>query len=381
MLYFAFDSVAPDIKLLHLNTHLADISQILLFLIGAMLIVETIEAHKGLDVIIKFMSFSSAKTTLWTLLVFSFFMSSMLDNLTTMIVFICLLRKIIPDKENRVLFLAAIVVSANIGGVWTPIGDITTTMLWIGDRITTFSVIQSLFIPCAIALISLGIMVSYKIPKNLTFTPTNTDSKKTVGSKRVLFIGLSTFFLAPILKMSINLPPFMGLMVGVSILWVVTDLTHHKFPERENLRIFHILGKIDMSSVLFFLGILLAIDCLEVAGVLKSVVAHIEQITGNPETIAGMIGVISSILDNVPLVAASMRMYNLDMYATDHYFWNLIALCAGTGGSILIIGSAPGIALMSLEKVSFGWYFKHMSWISMITYIVGLSTYIILNHF
>lgn len=375
IIYFTFAQESPDTKLLLLNDHLAHISQILLFLMGAMLIVEVIEAHKGLDVIGKYIHFKSSTMTLWALLLLSFFLSALLDNLTTMIVFICLLRKVIPDKTQRAFFLGAIVISANIGGVWTPIGDVTTTMLWIGERITTLSVIQSLFIPCFISLISLGIIMSFKIPSKINITDIKDDGNEIIGKKRVLLVGLSTFLLAPFFKMAIDLPPFMGIMIGVALLWVVTDLTHYKDPEREHLRVFHVLGRIDMSSVLFFLGILLAIDSLEVVGVLKMTVNAIENLTTSPEIIAGTIGLVSSILDNVPLVAACMRMYGLEDFATDSYFWNLIAYCAGTGGSILIIGSAPGIALMSMEKISFGWYLKHISWISLITYFVGLLYY------
>jgi Na+/H+ antiporter NhaD/arsenite permease-like protein len=376
ILYFAFAAGAPDEKLHLLNEHLAQISQILLFLMGAMLIVEVIEAHEGLDVFGRLIRFESPKLVLWALLGLSFFLSALLDNLTTMIVFICLLRKLIPDKKHRVLFLGAIVVSANIGGVWTPIGDVTTTMLWIGNRITTFSVINALFIPCALSLLVLGAMMSFRIPSKINFSPLAENDKRIVGKRRVLLIGVATFFLAPILKMAIDLPPFMGIMLGVAILWLVTDIAHYRDSTREHLRVFHVLGRIDMSSVLFFLGILLAIDSLEVVGVLKSTVDGIESLTTSPEIIAGTIGAVSSILDNVPLVAACMRMYGLETFPTDSYFWNLIAYCAGTGGSILLIGSAPGIALMSMEKVSFSWYFKHIAWISLVTYFVGLLYYV-----
>lgn len=379
MLYFAFAAESSDVKLSLLNEHLANISQIILFLMGAMLIVEVIEAHKGLEIIGRFIRYKSSTTTLWVLLLLSFFLSAILDNLTTMIVFICLLRKIIPDLKQRALFLGAIVVSANIGGVWTPIGDVTTTMLWIGERITTLSIIQSLFMPCFISLLSLGLLMRFKIPSTINLTPIAADTKDVVGRKRVLIVGLSTFFLAPFFKMTIDLPPFMGIMIGVAILWIVTDLTHYMDPDREHLRVFHVLGRIDMSSVLFFLGILLAVDSLEVVGVLRYTVDVIEGLTTSPEIIAGTIGLVSSVLDNVPLVAACMRMFGLDIYPTDSYFWNLIAYCAGTGGSILIIGSAPGIALMSMEKISFGWYLKHMSWISLISYFVGLWYYIMVH--
>ncbi|GAB4235258.1 MAG: NhaD family Na+:H+ antiporter [Chlamydiales bacterium] len=377
--YFAFFATPMDEKLLHLNSHLADISQIIFFLMGAMLIVEVIDAHKGLDVLGDYIAFKSPKAVLWATLFLAFFMSALLDNLTTMIVFICLLRKVIPSLKERLIYLAAVVVAANIGGVWTPIGDVTTTMLWIGDRITPIAIIQSLFLPCLVSLATLGTLVSFKLGPDVHTQKYLREADKILGRKRVLVVGLSTFLVAPILKMAIDLPPFLGIMFGVAILWVMTDLMHYRDPKREHLRVFHVLGRIDLSSVLFFLGILLAVDSLEVSGVLNDVVGWIESVTKNAIVITGSIGIVSSVLDNVPLVAACMRMYPLEVFGTNHYFWNLIAYCAGTGGSILIIGSAPGIALMSMEKVSFAWYLKHMSWISLICYLVGLGVFIALS--
>lgn len=372
LLYFIFDPLPHEQKMEIVNHHFSNIGQIIFFLMGALLIVEVIDQHHGFETIGELLSVRSLLLLTWLVLLFSFFLSAVLDNLTTMVVMLSLLRRMLPNHPYRQLLGGAVVIAANAGGAWTPIGDVTTTMLWIGNRVSTTGIMQALFIPCFASLIALGGALSFLCPKTKEVRTKAIRPPKPVGSGLVLITGLFSLFLVPTLKVFFGLPPYLGMLLGVAILWTLTDLTHRK--EREHLKVFNILGKIDMSSVLFFLGILLAVDSLDAIGTLPRLAAYLDASFQNHEIVAILIGVFSSIVDNVPLVAATMHMYS---FPIDHSFWNLIAFCAGTGGSLLIIGSAPGVAFMSLEKVSFGWYLRHISGPALFSYAVGVGVYLI----
>lgn len=370
LLYFIFDPLPYEQKIDIINHHFSNIGQIIFFLMGALLIVEVIDQHHGFETIGELLSVRSLLLLTWLVLLCSFFLSAVLDNLTTMVVMLSLLRRMLPNHPYRQLLGGAIVIAVNAGGAWTPIGDVTTTMLWIGNRVSTTGIIQALFIPSFASLLALGASLSYFCPKTKEVRTKVIRPPKPFGSGIVLITGLLALFLVPTLKVFFGLPPYMGMLLGVAILWTLTDLTHRN--EREHLKVFNILGKIDMSSVLFFLGILLAVDALDAVGTLSHLASYLDASFQSQEVVAVLIGIFSSIVDNVPLVAATMHMYS---FPTDHSFWNLIAFCAGTGGSLLIIGSAPGVAFMSLEKVSFGWYLKNVSLLALLSYAVGIGVY------
>ncbi|MBA3236885.1 MAG: sodium:proton antiporter NhaD [Parachlamydiaceae bacterium] len=361
-----------------LAEHLADISQTVFFLIGALTVVETINQHKGFNAISKYVNFCSKKKMLWVITFITFFLSGILDNLTTTVVMISLLRKLVDEGEDRWLIGGAIVIAANAGGAWTPIGDLTTTMLWIGGQISTLNIMKVLIFPslfCTIVstfCLSLSLKGNFE-QKNLS---DNVEGKEPLGAF-ILGLGVALLVFVPIFKVLTGLPPFMGMLLALSILWLVTDLYHYKHEGREHLRIPNILTKIDFSGVLFFLGILLCIASLYSAGLLTQLANWLQTYIGNLPIISVIIGFASAVIDNVPLVAATIGMYSLEQFPTDHNFWNMIAYCAGIGGSILIIGSAAGIAFMALEKVDFLWYVKRISLPATIGYLAGFFLYLL----
>lgn len=361
-----------------LGEKLNEISQIVFFLLGAMTIVELISSHNGFKVITDFIQTNSKKKMLWLIGILTFFLSAILDNLTTTIVMVSLLRRLIPDKKERLFLGAIVVIAANAGGAWTPIGDVTTTMLWINGNITTLNVMKSLFLPSftslVIALSVVGCQFKGKYPELLHRAHEETVAP---GARLVFFAGLGALISVPILKASIGLPPFMGILISVGILWVITDLLHKGQETRKHLKIPHILTQIDTSGVLFFLGILLCIAALDAAGLLQIFADFLGERIHSSAMIATIIGIISAIVDNVPLAAAGMGMYSFETYPIDSSFWQLLAYCAGTGGSILIIGSAAGVALMSLEKIDFLWYLRKVSWIALISYFSGIGIYLL----
>lgn len=370
ILYFLYGEGDHVHKAHELSHHLADISQVVFFIIGAMLIVEVIDSHKGFQSVEKILNIRSKTTVFWLILFGGFFLSSVLDNLTTLIVMISILKRIIPERESRIYLSAALVAVVNAGGAWTPIGDITTTMLWIADRISTAAVVQSLFIPCVFTTVVLGLCIKNKV--NLSqITLKAGEHEKIPYSFCILVLGLGALIAVPLLKALIGLPPFMGILLGVGVLWAFTDSIHSHDDEKKHLRIQHILSKIDFSVSLFFLGILLAVDALEAFGVLSKLADWVRSSFPSENVFAFALGLLSSVVDNVPLVAATIRMFGLEIYPQDHPTWNMLAYCVGVGGSILVVGSAPGIALMSLEKVSFSWYFKNISLAALISYILG----------
>lgn len=359
-----------------LGEHLANISQIILFLLGALTIVEIINAHKGFQVITEYINIESKKKLFWVLGILTFFLSSVLDNLTTTIVMISILKKIMPEGRDRLIFGGGVVIAANAGGAWTPIGDVTTTMLWIGGQLSTFYLMKDLFLPSlacfAAAYLLLSRFLKGKVPKN-SFA--DTDEKIEPTGKFIFFLGIGALIFVPIFKALTNLPPYMGILFGLSVMWLVTDWLHRSQAIDAKLCVPHVMSKVDLSAVLFFLGILLCIDALYAAGILNKLALWMDNNIGNVNLVAIVIGLVSAVVDNVPLVAASMGMYSLERFPTDSQFWELIAFCAGTGGSLLIIGSAAGVAFLSIEKVNFGWYLKWITLPAAVGYFCGIGVF------
>jgi Na+/H+ antiporter NhaD/arsenite permease-like protein len=290
---------------------------------------------------------------------------------------VSLLRKLISDKETRMFFVGMVVIAANAGGAWTPIGDVTTTMLWIGGQITTWNIMTQLFIPSIICLIIPLIFLSFRVKGKIENIITDEDNQKNKTSnfeqKLILALGIGALIFVPIFKTLTHLPPFMGILFGLGVLWVVTELIHKSKNDEDKsvYSVVHALRKVDVPSVLFFLGILVAISALESTHQLADLAAFMDRTIGNIDVIVISIGLLSAIVDNVPLVAAGMGMYDMQTYPTDHYFWEFVAYCAGTGGSCLIIGSAAGVAAMGMEKIDFFWYMKKISLLALLGYLAG----------
>lgn len=360
-----------------LSDRLSGLTQIVFFLLGALAIVEIISVHRGFSLISDRLKMRSKKLMLVTLCLITFFLSAILDNLTTTIVMVTLLAKLVEAREDRLLMGAAIVIAANAGGAWTPIGDVTTTMLWIGGQITSLPTMRDLFFPSLVCCFVATLAISMKLQGQLSLKSENYIAEPIEPNGiLILCIGIGALIFVPIFKILTGLPPFMGVFLGLSVLWVVTDFIHSSHEDRAHLRMHTVFSKIDIPGLLFFVGILLAIDALEASGLLHQLAAWFDAQLDNTALIAVLIGLASSIVDNVPLVAASMGMYPIEQYPIDDTFWQLIAYCAGTGGSILIIGSAAGIVFMGLEKVSFGWYLKRISIPALLGYLAGIAVYI-----
>ncbi len=362
-----------------LIAHLGDISSILVFLLGAMTIVELVDLHNGFQIVTSKIKATSKRRLLWIVSILTFLLSSVLDNLTTTIVLISLLRKLVSDKNDRLLFASMVVIAANAGGAWTVIGDVTTTMLWIGKQISTVNIMLHMFIPSVICLVVPLTAVSFTLKGNVA-TPEKAlvpDSRKisTRRSNTVFFIGIGALLFVPIFKSITHLHPFMGILLGMSLLWIYTELSYRNESQdfREHFGITHALRRVELSSILFFLGILLCIACLESTEILRHTAEWLDKTVHNQNMIVMTIGLASAIIDNVPLVAAAQGMYSFPM---DHYFWLFLAYCAGTGGSILIIGSAAGVAAMGMEKINFMWYLKKISFYALLGYFAGAFAYI-----
>ena len=365
-----------------LNIELASIAQILFFLLGAMTIVELIDAHQGFKIITNRIRTKNARKLLWIISILTFFLSAVLDNLTTSIVMVSLIRKLVHDKEQRLFFAGMVVVAANAGGAWSPIGDVTTTMLWIGGQISSANIMKTLFLPSLVCMVVPLIVVGFILKGDVKRDEYDYDKaeqeEKVKGSKRMLILGIGALLFVPAFKTMTHLPPYMGMLFGLSVLWIVSELIHIDKSEEEKkpYSALHALSKIDVSSVLFFLGILLAIASLQGTGVLGELAVWMDQTIGNKDMIAISIGLLSAVVDNVPIVAATMKMYPLAEYPLDSKIWEFIAYAAGTGGSCLIIGSAAGVAVMGMEKIDFIWYLKKISWLALIGYIAGALVYI-----
>ncbi len=368
----------------NLSHHLSEISGILFFLLGAMVIVELIDAHDGFEIITERIQNTNKKKLVWAIGSVTFFLSAALDNLTTTIVVISLLRKLIPSHKDRLIFAGLVVIAANAGGAWSPIGDVTTTMLWIGNQITAGNIIIKTFLPSLICFIAPAFIISMQMDGFVE----RDDSKKeklfttSYQRKTVFFIGVGCLLFVPVFKTITHLPPYMGMVFGLGLMWALTEMVHSGKDEKEKglLSVNHALRKIDTPSILFFLGILLAVSALQSTGILTSIASALDRSIGNISIITMIIGFLSAIVDNVPLVAAAQGMYSLDQYPTDHFFWEFLAYCSGTGGSILIIGSAAGVAAMGMERIQFGWYLKKIAWLAIIGYLTGAAVFL-LQHY
>ena len=374
-------------QLLH---HLSEISSILFFLLGAMTIVELVDAHEGFSIITDKITTKNRVKLLWIVSVLTFFFSAALDNLTTTIVMVSLLRKLIDDKYERWFFAGIVVVAANAGGAWSPIGDVTTTMLWIGGQLTTMTIIKTLIVPSIVAMMVPLTVLSFTMKGDIVrpVEVGNEDySDPTTAFERnlIFFLGVAGLLFVPVFKTLTHLPPFMGMMLSLGVLWLVTEIIHRSKnkADKSQLSVIGVLRKIDTASVLFFLGILLAVAGLQSAGHLAVMAQNLnEWFGGDIYAINIVIGLLSAIVDNVPLVAGSMGMYEITSvgnFAQDGVFWQFLAFCAGTGGSALIIGSAAGVAAMGLEKIDFVWYLKKISILALLGYFAGAGTYILMQ--
>jgi Na+/H+ antiporter NhaD/arsenite permease-like protein len=366
-----------------LMEHLGEISGILFFLLGAMTIVELIDAHEGFQVIKDGIKTRDARKLLWLVGIFTFFLSAILDNLTTTIVIVSLLRKIISDKEQRLFFAGITVIAANAGGAWSPLGDVTTTMLWIGGQVSAGHIVTQLILPSIVCLVLPLVIISFRM-KGILQPPEEPEIKP--GSSNfernlVLGLGVGALLFVPIFKTLTHLPPFMAMLMGLGIMWAITELIHSKkdTEDKKPLSVAYALQKIDTPSILFFLGILISISALQSTGQLRQLADWLTATIQNDSLIVMTIGLLSSVVDNVPLVAAAQGMYTLEQYPTDHFFWVFLAYATGTGGSALIIGSAAGVAAMGMEKIEFFWYLKRISWLAVAGYFAGAGVYLLQN--
>jgi Na+/H+ antiporter NhaD/arsenite permease-like protein len=366
-----------------LDESVTSTAKIAFFLIGAMTIVEVIDAHNGFEVITSLIRTRKQVTLMWIVCFVTFFLSAVLDNLTTTIVMISLMKKISNDQEIRLFFASMIVVAANAGGAWSAIGDVTTTMLWIGGQITPLAIIDGVLPASLVNLLVPLLIVSYLLKGKRVEPPESSEGSQILTSaferNLIFFLGLGLLIAVPAFKTAAHLPPFMGILFALGILWLVGELVHRdkEAEEKRQLMPPHALTQIDMSSIVFFIGILLAVATLEHTHVLTMLAEWLDRTVGRQELIVIALGLLSAIVDNVPLVAASMGMYSLDQYPTDSFLWEFIAYCAGTGGSILIIGSAAGVAAMGLEKIHFFWYVRRISGLALLGYIAGAAVFIV----
>ena len=369
--------------------HLGEISEILFFLLGAMTIVEITDQHEGFKVITDRIKTTHKVKLLWIISFITFFLSAMLDNLTTTIVMVALLRKLIDDKHTRWFYASMVVLAANAGGAWSPIGDVTTIMLWIGGQVTTVNIIVGVFIPSLVCMVVPLLLLSMTMKGNVTRPKIDAEKKsKTTSFERNLMLGLGVggLLFVPVFKTITHLPPYMGMLLSLAIIWMITEILHFRKPKEQKLSVTSILTKVDVPTVLFFLGILSAVAALQSAGQLSVLAQALDDSLGDVYLIGGAIGVLSAVVDNVPLVAGAMGMYPiaepgatgyLANFVQDGLFWEYLAYTAGTGGSMLIIGSAAGVAAMGLEKIDFIWYLKHISWLALIGYLAGIGFYVL----
>jgi len=367
-----------------LNHSLAATAQIVFFLIGAMTIVEVVDAHNGFEVITSRIRTTKLSSLMWLVGFVTFFLSAVLDNLTTTIVMISLMKKLLDRHEDRLFFAGMIVIAANAGGAWTPIGDVTTTMLWIGGQITTLAIMKGLLLPSLVNLMVPLVVACFLLKGRKVISPARAEEngllQTTTFERNLMFcLGIGILVCVPAFKTLTHLPPFMGILFGLGLLWLTGDLVHRKKEEfdKQHLTLAHALMKIDMSSIVFFIGILLSVATLEHTNILSALANWLDRTVGRQDVIVTLIGLVSSIVDNVPLVAASTGMYSLAQYPADSFLWEFMAYCAGTGGSILIIGSAAGVAAMGLERIHFFWYAKRISGLAIIGYFGGIAVYLL----
>ena len=392
---FAFSGVDQHTLTHEIQHHIVDIAEILFFLLGAMTIVELIDAHEGFSIITNKITTNKKVYLIWILSIITFFFSAVLDNLTTSIVMAALLSKLIKDKETLWLFAGVIILSANAGGAWSPIGDVTTIMLWIGGQVSASNIITSIIIPSVVCAVVPLIYLTFKLKGDIERPNTETleehQKNPTTSFERnlIFWLGVIGLLFVPFFKTVTHLPPYVGMMFSLGVLWVVTEIIHRSknHEQKSQLSVIGVLKKVDTPTIFFFLGILLAVASLQSAGHLDIVATYLDT-TFNGQTAEGIyiiniiIGLLSSIVDNVPLVAGAMGMYPIaetGLYASDGKFWEFLAFCAGTGGSVLIIGSAAGVAVMGILKIDFIWYLKNISFLALIGYAAGAATYIFMQ--
>ncbi len=366
--------------------HIGKIAEILIFLIGAMTIVELVDLHKGFSVITNRIKATSKKSMLILICILAFFLSATLDNLASTIVLVSLLRRLVPDKEQRLWFVAMAVVAANAGGAWSPIGDVTTTMLWIGQKVSTMGLITKLVIPSSVCIaVPVAIAIFTKPFQGKIVLSSREDfleveRTSVLSSKTMLFVGVGGLISVPIFKSITHMPPYVGMMIALGVVWLVSEYIHpeEEFDnERKHLYSAHTaLSRIELSSILFFLGILMAVASLESLGILQHLAQYLDRVIPSQNLVVLLLGVFSAIIDNVPLVAASMGMYS---FPADSPVWHFIAYSAGTGGSMLIIGSAAGVAAMGMERIDFIWYLKNIAWLAAIGFLAGAGVFILMN--
>ena len=388
---YAFSGVDVHHMNEHLSHHLVDIAEILFFLLAAMTIVELMDAHEGFSIITDRITTNKKVTLMWILSLITFFFSAALDNLTTAIVMSALLTKLIKDKEDLWMFAGIIILTANAGGAWSPIGDVTTIMLWIGGQVTASNIITSVFIPSVVCALVPLIYLSFKLKGNIT-RPKLAELKEhkinpttTFERNLIFYSGVCGLLFVPVFKTITHLPPYVGMLLSLGTLWLITEIIHKSknHEQKSALSVIGVLKKVDVPTIFFFLGILLAVASLQAAGQLNIVATYLDEtFNGDIYIINMIIGLLSSIVDNVPLVAGAMGMYEITSvgdFAVDGKFWEFLAYCAGTGGSVLIIGSAAGVAVMGILKIDFIWYVKNISLLALMGYLAGAATYIFMQ--
>ena len=392
---FAFTGIDAHTLTHEIQHHIVDIAEILFFLLGAMTIVELVDAHQGFSIITDKITTNKKVYLIWILSVITFFFSAVLDNLTTAIVMAALLPKLIKDKETLWLFAGVLILAANAGGAWSPIGDVTTIMLWIGGQVSAANIITSVIVPSIVCAVVPLIYLSFKLkgdverPKEILSDDHNKNLTTNFERNLIFYLGVCGLLFVPVFKTVTHLPPYVGMIFSLGVLWLVTEIIHRKknYVEKSKLSVIGVLKKVDTPTIFFFLGILLAVASLQSAGQLDIVASYLDT-TFNGQTAEGIyiiniiIGLLSAIVDNVPLVAGAMGMYpvaDTGMYAVDGMFWEFLAYCAGTGGSVLIIGSAAGVAVMGILKIDFIWYLKNISFLAIIGYAAGAMTYILMQ--
>ena len=387
---YAFSGVDAHHMNEYLSHHLVDIAEILFFLLGAMTIVELIDAHEGFAIITDKITTNKKIILLWILSFITFFFSAALDNLTTAIVMSALLTKLIKDKEDLWMFAGVVILTANAGGAWSPIGDVTTIMLWIGGQVTASNIITSLFIPSLVCALVPLIYLTFKLKGEITRPDEESEEEDidpTTPFERnlIFYMGIGALLFVPIFKTITHLPPYVGMLLSLGVLWLVTEVIHKSKNQEQKslLSVIGVMRKVDVPTIFFFLGILLAVAALQSAGQLDIVANYLEKtFNGDIYIINIIIGLLSSIVDNVPLVAGAMGMYEVSTigdFAVDGKFWEFLAYCAGTGGSVLIIGSAAGVAVMGILKIDFIWYIKNISLLALMGYLAGAATYILMQ--
>ena len=369
-----------------IEDHLGETSSTLFFLMGAMTIVELVDQNGGFDFVRTSLRTTNKRKLLWRIVFMTFFLSAILDNLTTSIVMIMVLHKLVAERTDRLIYASMVVIAANSGGAFSPIGDVTTIMLWNVGTVTSTGVITEIFVPSLVSMVIPAFILQYSLKGKLQMPENEGDAEEQELSKHerrtVFFMGVGGLIFVPIFKGLTGLPPFMGILLVLGLLWLVTEFFYGRRKNEKKKfkkRVTRVLGSIDMATILFFLGILMAVSCLQETGVLTTTGQWLNDVSkGNHYLVTGSIGVISSIVDNVPLVAGCMGMYDIAAvgdFAVDGIFWQLLAYCAGVGGSMLIIGSAAGVVVMGLERITFGWYLKKITWIAFVGYLTGIICY------